>query len=230
MGEPAGRGAIVSSEYFDDPEAARRGLRFRKRVCELDMSEARVRPEQSPERVLIEDRPSRENVNFERQQKAHAEGIVIESFEIQERFSKSGFFKNVKCGVEPLLGHLLRETPDYLNFFPGVNVKESNLLHERRHLLSTGFVSRVYSEGSPINIDKSNFFESDFEETGSAFSTFVTANLPLLSLKMHLLSLIFSKKHRTGFGLMGVSLDSKVGSFAYCALGMISQKPNKFQL
>lgn len=213
MGEPSGRGAIVSSEYCEDPEASRRGLRYRKRVCDLDISCAGVKAEESVSRVVIEDRASREMVNFERLQKAHAEGVLIGGFEREERFSRSGFLKSVKGGLEALLCDLLKETPDYLNFSPCCDGKETNLLHERRHILSSGFVSRVYSEESPINIDKSNFFETDFEESCSAFSTFVTPNLPLLSLKMHLLSIIFSKKHRTGFGLMGVSLDSKVGDY-----------------
>lgn len=213
IGEPTARGAVVSSQYQKDLLSHQRAFKFQKKVSGQDITEIIKKEIEEENRVeapvLVEPRPTREMMENERLMKAQAERIQIERNSQEKKYHKSGFLRKTKDDIGTILKPLLKDTPKYLNFVPQKQ-KRLNVLHQNRHILSSDFLEKVYNTQNPINIDKINFFKSNFEGSSCAFNTFVTPNLSFFSLKLHMLSLIYSKKYRLGFGLRNLNFDKSV--------------------
>jgi hypothetical protein len=195
LGEPCGKGALFSKDT-DDSQYSVQPIKNLQKLFDMDSLVSILNQSQKIKKILISDQKestiqSKSESELKALNDPIKENIIVEEEDHSPR-------KLITDGLEL--------TPDYLNFFPS---KVQNVLVKLKHLIPENIIEEVHDAKCMINLDEI-LDVSKHHCSETYFETIVSNNLSLLTLKMHIFSLILSKPNRTAFGLSNLEIDPMV--------------------
>ena len=191
LGEPTGKKVLFSQEYQNSNYELKKSQFFRKLFNNESLVDL-LNKKQTFKKVFTNDlipQPEKES-----KMKALHDPLT-HSIEVEETISPK---KLITDGLE--------KTPDYLNFHPNMS---KNVLIKNLHLVSEEIISELSDPNSMINLEEFLDFKNK-PQSETFFKSIISPSLSGLTLKMHILSILLSKKRRTAFGLSHLDIDPMV--------------------
>ena len=202
LGEPTSKGVFFSKEFEDNNTAPIKELFFKKEIGSQTLISILEKTDSLKTIHISDEKEKVPRPKTESDLKAlHDPMNVTERVPIQLEEKEA-------LSPKKVITDWLEQTPDYLNFFP-VNTK--NVLMKKKHLIPDDILLELLDPSSMIDIDQL-LVERSSMGSSTFFNTVVSQHVSVITLKMHLLSILLSKKNRTAFGLSHLDIDPMVNT------------------
>ena len=197
LGEPTSKGAFFSSECINATSEINKVLSMGKQIKENTLGG--LLAESRTEDLTHQGKPI-SSMKYENEQKALLDFSIIPESEIVRSVPS----------VNKKITDWLERTPDYLNFYPGA---DKNALIEYTHLIPKSNLEQILKEDSFVDLE--DIGKSSSKDGKCYFKATVSPKMTLLTLKMHLVSILLSKGVRESFGLAHLDLDPQVIKYSF---------------